>query len=423
MPLNAVVTHENETFCHRFGWGIVNIFGKTAALVLLVSFLTTAAWAIPAGIDQPNKPRYVNVEPTDGASATNLIRSSYGDVLSSLGNTEAERERLTIRLAIAYRLFNRGLGELGGQGNSTDGRFYAPSPEALLRVEGMLPTVPAKERAHTSEEYVKQLEPRLTNLGPAAYKELMGYVANETTQNKALFPEDTVAKANAITSDQDTDGDVMARRVTGEINVPDGDATDIDSDQYTAPGNLVDTLPNSTSSSLDPNVLATMSERQLKDMIASLQGSYNPQAQSNLAVLQAALAKVQQEKALQGTGDNGTLTGGNDGNDVTTTVATGNDGSTVVGEDVALADVRASDIDKNMGSAVRVSPWFDATLRNLTDFFHTGKEEEDDDENTVGKVYDPLTGQEVKKDELDFEGELVQFGADEGISQRGVDER
>ena len=403
----------------------MNIFGKSAFWALLVCLFATSAWAIPAGIDQPNKPRFVNVEPTDGTSATNLIRSSYGDVISTLGKTEAERERLIIRLALAYRLFNRGLSELGGKSAAKDGLYYAPSPETLLRVEGMLPTVPASERAANGDEYIKQLEPHLANLGPAAYKELMGYVANETQTNEGSFPEETVTKAKAITTDQKDEGNVMGRRVGNDLDVPDGDATDIDSDHYTAPGQLVNALPNSTSSSLDPNLLATMSERQLKDMIAALQGSYNPQAQNNLAMLQAALAKVQQEKALQNTGDNETINGGNnDGNDVTSTVTVaGNNGNTTVGEDVSLADVRATDIDKNLGSASRVPRWFDATLRNLTDFFHTGKEE-GDDENVAGKVYDPLTGQEVKKEDLDFfEGELIQYDANEGISQRDVDDR
>ncbi len=393
--------------------------------MLLISFVTANVWAIPAGIEDPAKPRFVETNPTDGQSATKLISSSYGDVINSLAKTESERQRLTIRLALAYRLFNRGLSQIGGTSTGAEGnKFYAPSPETLLRVEGMLPTVPASERSDVPAEYVKQLEPRLQSLGPTAYKELMGYVAKETTANENAFDDETVTKAKSINTEDGNSG-VMARVVSNELDVPDGPATGIDSDGYTAPGQFVNSLPNSTPSALDESTIAGMSERQLKDMIKAIESTYSPQAQENLSKLQTALARLQQKKALEGgdndEGTNVVTTTGDNGTTTPITVAANNGDPQ---EDVSLADIRARDIDQNMGSRSRVPAWFDATLRNLTDFFHTGKEEEDGEEGAdEHAVYDPLTGDAVEKDELSFEDELSQYDSNEGLSQRGVDDR
>jgi len=213
------------------------------------------------------------------------------------------------------------------------------------------------------------------------------------------------------------DYQVFGRRVPEDIDIPDETAERVDSDNYSAPGNLISSLPPSTSQPLTAADLAKLTTRQIEDMLAAIQGAgFSPATQANLALLQKELADRQRTRTTApGQGTDGTTTiGGNQ----PVTVAAGDPNG--IPSDVSLADVRARDIERSMGGGAVVG-LLDLSLRNLTDFF-TAEDLEDGARDTA-KAYSTLTGQAVDKGDLSFEDELAQNGGDEAVTRRGVDQR
>lgn len=404
---------------------------KTAGLLPVLFFALTVFFSPVTGlaeVSSPKKGRVIDASTYRASSAVELIESQYSDLLQGDSTDSSHRK---IRLAMALKMYDSTYNLVNADAGASDKR-YLPSPAALSRIESMLDAIDDGCQG-SDREYVEAVRNRLSSIGTAAENELINSVLEDMNENKETISSlgDEVVDTPAGPADSDDDDQDQAGNDDEDSSLP-ADLVDVPADEpdHMTPAedtydftNLADEVEETSSENLTTEEINGWTDEELNDRIAALTslGDNSSQNQNLTAMEDALNNRLNQQTQTPVTGvavntpESQTPQEGQEG------VATGR-------EEESQADARARDIDSSFGSSGSMS-LIDNALANMTDFFHTDKDSENDEENASTGIYDPLTSRELTEEEVDsmgimdnFDTELVQGGSDEAVSERNISE-
>jgi cell division septation protein DedD len=329
---------------------------------------------------------------------------------------------------MALKMYDSTYNLVNADAGTSDQR-YLPSPAALSRIESMLDAID-DGCGGTDREYVEAVRNRLSSIGTAAENELINSVLEDMNENKETISSlgDDVVDAPATPSDSSDEGDNEDATENETFTGPE-DLVDVPADEpdHMTPAedaydftNLPDEVEDTSSDNLTAEEINGWTDEELNDRIAALSslGDNSPQSQ-NLAAMEEAL----NNRLNQQTQTPVTQVVSNTPETQTTQEESETSSS---GEEESQADARAREIDSSFGASGSIS-LIDNALANMTDFFHTDKDTEEDKENASTGIFDPLTSRELSEEEVDsmdimdnFDTELVQGGQDEAVSERNI---
>jgi hypothetical protein len=416
---------------------------KGSIVWLVIAFLTSAN-LFALDVSYPDKGRIIDDSTYRNTSAIDILSANYGDLLA-VHNSENSRTK-ELRLAMALKIFDTTYNSINKTSIvNPDQKRFLPSPEALLKIDNMLSSIDSSTSSMSDAEYVDSMRTQLNKLGSAAENELIRNVLQDMENNKDTIkdlnpdsPQNLLNQLlNSVDGSEDEDGTDDSgppAQDVPDVKVPDDlpDRAEADDSTY-VDNNFEENLQNTTSDTLTTSDLDDWSDQELADRISALSeladsGNVN----ANLALMEQLQKDREEQKrnnenssaidnttAIENAGGNGD---GINNINVETTQSEGNSQNSE--ED----NRRASDIANLMSQRTDLS-LFDSALVNMTDFFHTDKDSEENPDQTGTGVFDPLTLKELSQDDLDnmnitdnFDTELVQGGSDEGISERNVSE-
>lgn len=423
---------------------VMTRFAKSL-ISLLVITLATSATVFALDVTSPEKGRLVEESVYNNTSAVDLLSSHYSDLLSD-HNSENSRKK-ELRLAMALKIFDATYNHItqASSSSSANGKRFLPSPAALLKIDAVLASIDNSSGNESDSEYIEAMRSRLNTLGTAAENELIRNVLEDMKNN-----EDTIKDLNAgnpsellnqILNDDSNNNDGLTDNDDSENNVPEvtdievpddsADRTGTDDSSYDD-DNFAEDLQDTSTGNLTAADMAGWSDEELADRIAALTAlADSGEANSNLAAMQQLQALRNEEKLNGQNTPESDTTESNDtvpGNVVPPTNTPDEAIPTGEGNDtsISLADERSQQIDSQMGPGGSLS-LFDNALVNMTDFFHTDKDSEEDADQTGTGIYDPLTLKELSEEDVDsmgiidnFDTELIQGGTDEAISERNI---